>query len=127
MMFLSGVEYDGAGGVSYHVSRDFARRRRARVPSGNPRELFAVERLVAEGLRRAVARASSMRSKVSSGDSRSSEGSRSYSRVVQSSIARSGTRSNSRVLFVARVAPRLAAWAAMRVSSAPIGVPFLSR
>ena len=34
-----------------------------------------------------------------------------------------GTRSNSRVLLVTSVAPRLRAWAAMSVSSAPMGAP----
>ncbi|AHY48398.1 Replication initiator protein A (plasmid) [Rubrobacter radiotolerans] len=54
--FLSRVEYSEEGGVYYHVSQDFARRQKARELSGNPRELFAIERLMAEGLRGDVAR-----------------------------------------------------------------------
>ena len=47
--------------------------------------------------------------------------------AVQSSIWRPDTRSNSRVLLVTSVAPRLRAWAAMRVSSGPMGMPRSSR
>ncbi len=46
---------------------------------------------------------------------------------VQSSTSRSGTRSNSRVLLVTSVTPMPTAWAAIRVSSGPIGVPAFSR
>ncbi len=46
---------------------------------------------------------------------------------VQSSTSRSGTRRNSRVLLVTSVTPMLTAWAAIRVSSGPIGVPAFSR
>ncbi len=46
--FLSGVEYEGRTGVVYRVSRDFARRQKARELSGDPKEMFAIERLIRE-------------------------------------------------------------------------------
>jgi hypothetical protein len=46
--FLSGVEYEGKTEVTYKVSRDFARRQRARELSGDPKEIFAIERLISE-------------------------------------------------------------------------------
>jgi hypothetical protein len=46
---------------------------------------------------------------------------------LQSSTSRSGTRRNSRVLLVTSVTPMLTAWAAIRVSSGPIGVPAFSK
>jgi plasmid replication initiation protein len=54
--FLSGIEYEGKTGVLYQVSREFARRQKARELAGDPGELFAIERLVSEGLRGDVAR-----------------------------------------------------------------------
>jgi len=48
-------------------------------------------------------------------------------RSSQFSSLRSGTRSNSRVLSVTRTASRNSAYAAMRKSMAPIGVPFSFR
>jgi hypothetical protein len=46
--FLSGVEYEGKTEVIYKVSRDFARRQKARELSGDPKEIFAIERLIRE-------------------------------------------------------------------------------
>ncbi|MBD0354180.1 MAG: replication initiator protein A [Rubrobacteraceae bacterium] len=46
--FLSGVEYEGKTEVVYKVSRDFARRQKARALSGDPKEIFAIERLIRE-------------------------------------------------------------------------------
>src|SRR3712207_2769348 len=46
--FLSGVEYEGGTGVVYRVSRGFARRQKARELSGDPKEMFAIERLIRE-------------------------------------------------------------------------------
>jgi hypothetical protein len=46
---------------------------------------------------------------------------------LQSSTCSPRTRWNSLPLLVIKVAPRLSAWAAIRVSRAPIGVPELSR
>ena len=46
--FLSSVEYEGRTGVVYRVSRDFARRQKARELSGDPKEMFAIERLIRE-------------------------------------------------------------------------------
>ena len=54
--FLSAVDYEGKIAVSYRISLEFARRQRARELSGDPGELFAIERLVSEGLRGDVAR-----------------------------------------------------------------------
>jgi Replication initiator protein A len=54
--FLSGVDYEGKIAVSYFISPEFARRQKARELSGDPEELFAIERLVSEGLRGDVAR-----------------------------------------------------------------------
>ncbi len=54
--FLSGIEYEEKTGVVYRISREFARRQKARELSGDPGELFAIERLVSEGLRGDVAR-----------------------------------------------------------------------
>jgi Replication initiator protein A len=54
--FLSGVDYEGKIAVSYCISPEFARRQKARELSGDPEELFAIERLVSEGLRGDVAR-----------------------------------------------------------------------
>ncbi|HZB83710.1 MAG TPA: replication initiator protein A [Rubrobacteraceae bacterium] len=54
--FLSSVSYEGRTGVSYQISPEFASRQKARELSGDPRELFAIERLVSEGLRGDVAR-----------------------------------------------------------------------
>jgi hypothetical protein len=54
--FLSGVLCEGKTAVSYRISPEFARRQKARELSGDPGELFAIERLVAEGLRGDVAR-----------------------------------------------------------------------
>ena len=46
--FLSGVEYEGRTRVVYRVSRGFARRQKARELSGDPKEMFAIERLIRE-------------------------------------------------------------------------------
>ena len=46
--FLSGVEYEGKTEVLYKVSREFARRQKARELSGDPKEIFAIERLIRE-------------------------------------------------------------------------------
>jgi Replication initiator protein A len=54
--FLAGVGYAGKTEVSYQISPVFARRQKARELSGGPGELFAIERLVSEGLRGDVAR-----------------------------------------------------------------------
>jgi len=54
--FLEGVTYGGKPDVSYEISPEFARRQKARELSGDPGELFAIERLVSEGLRGDVAR-----------------------------------------------------------------------
>jgi hypothetical protein len=54
--FLSRVSYEGKTDVSYQISPEFARRQKARELSGDPGELFAIERLVSEGLRGDVAR-----------------------------------------------------------------------
>lgn len=54
--FLSGVSYESKTDVSYRISPEFARRQKARELSGDPRELFAIKRLVSEGLRGDVAR-----------------------------------------------------------------------
>lgn len=54
--FLSGVAYEDKTNVSYRISPEFARRQKARELSGDPGELFAIERLVSEGLRGDVAR-----------------------------------------------------------------------
>ena len=54
--FLAGVLHEGKVDVSYRISPEFARRQKARELSGEPGELFAIERLVSEGLRGDVAR-----------------------------------------------------------------------
>jgi Replication initiator protein A len=54
--FLAKVSYEGKTDVSYEISSEFARRQKARELSGDPGELFAIERLVSEGLRGDVAR-----------------------------------------------------------------------
>jgi plasmid replication initiation protein len=54
--FLADVLYEGKTDVSYEISSEFARRQKARELSGDPGELFAIERLVSEGLRGDVAR-----------------------------------------------------------------------
>ena len=54
--FLSGVEYEGDDGVLYRVSQAFARRQKALELSGTPQEMFAIERLMREGVRGDTAR-----------------------------------------------------------------------
>ncbi len=54
--FLSKVEYAGKSEVTYRVSRDFARKQKARELSGSPEEMFAIERLIREGVRGNTAR-----------------------------------------------------------------------
>lgn len=54
--FLSGVDYEGRSGLTYRVSRDFAQRQKARELSGSPEEMFAIERLMRQGVRGNVAR-----------------------------------------------------------------------
>jgi plasmid replication initiation protein len=54
--FLSGVEYEGDSGVLYRISQAFARRQKALELSGTPQEMFAIERLMREGVRGDTAR-----------------------------------------------------------------------
>jgi plasmid replication initiation protein len=54
--FLSRVEYEGNAGVLYRVSQAFARRQKALELSGTPQEMFAIERLMREGVRGDTAR-----------------------------------------------------------------------
>jgi plasmid replication initiation protein len=58
--FLSGVEYggkwEGATGLLYRISPLFARRQKALELSGTPQEMFAIERLMREGVRGDTAR-----------------------------------------------------------------------
>src|SRR5215203_1295415 len=59
--FLSGVEYSeheegNATGVLYRISHLFARRQKALELSGTPQEMFAIERLMREGVRGDTAR-----------------------------------------------------------------------
>jgi len=54
--FFSGVAYEGKTGVLYSISHEFARRQKARELSGDPQEIFAIERLIREGLHGDVAR-----------------------------------------------------------------------
>ncbi len=54
--FLSGVEYEGNSGVLYRISQAFARRQKALELSGTPQEMFAIERLMREGVRGDTAR-----------------------------------------------------------------------
>jgi hypothetical protein len=54
--FLSGVEYEGKTGVAYRITPEFARRQKARELSGDPQEIFAIDRLIREGLHGDVAR-----------------------------------------------------------------------
>jgi plasmid replication initiation protein len=54
--FLSGVEYEGSNGVLYRISSVFARRQKALELSGTPQEMFAIERLMREGVRGDTAR-----------------------------------------------------------------------
>jgi replication initiator protein A/DnaA-like protein len=54
--FLSGIEYEGKTDVLYRISQEFARRQKARELSGDPQEIFAIERLIQEGLHGEVAR-----------------------------------------------------------------------
>ena len=54
--FLATVRYAAKTDVSYQISPEFARRQKARELSGDPGELFAIERLVSEGLRGDIAR-----------------------------------------------------------------------
>jgi hypothetical protein len=54
--FLSGVEYEDNTGVLYRISSVFARRQKALELSGTPQEMFAIERLMREGVRGDTAR-----------------------------------------------------------------------
>lgn len=54
--FLSGVEYGEGAGVLYCISPTFARRQKALELSGTPQEMFAIERLMREGVRGDTAR-----------------------------------------------------------------------
>ena len=59
--FLSGVEYEeheeeNTTSVLYHISPLFARRQKALELSGTPQEMFAIERLMREGVRGDTAR-----------------------------------------------------------------------
>lgn len=54
--FLSGVEYGEGAGVLYRISPAFARRQKALELSGTPQEMFAIERLMREGVRGDTAR-----------------------------------------------------------------------
>jgi hypothetical protein len=54
--FLSGVEYGDNTGLLYRISPTFARRQKALELSGTPQEMFAIERLMREGVRGDTAR-----------------------------------------------------------------------
>jgi hypothetical protein len=54
--FLSGVEHEEGAGVLYRISPAFARRQKALELSGTPQEMFAIERLMREGVRGDTAR-----------------------------------------------------------------------
>lgn len=54
--FLSEVEYADRSGVTYKVSKEFAQKQKARELSGSPEEMFAIERLIREGVRGNTAR-----------------------------------------------------------------------
>ncbi len=54
--FLSAVEHSGKTGLLYRVSAPFARRQKALELSGTPQEMFAIERLMREGVRGDTAR-----------------------------------------------------------------------
>ena len=54
--FLSGVEHGEGAGVLYRISPAFARRQKALELSGTPQEMFAIERLMREGVRGDTAR-----------------------------------------------------------------------
>lgn len=54
--FLSGVYYFGKSGVTYKVSKEFSQKQKARELSGSPEEMFAIERLIREGVRGNIAR-----------------------------------------------------------------------
>jgi hypothetical protein len=54
--FLSGIEYGEGAGVHYRISPTFARRQKALELSGTPQEMFAIERLMREGVRGDTAR-----------------------------------------------------------------------
>jgi hypothetical protein len=54
--FLSAVEYEGNAGMLYRISSVFARRQKALELSGTPQEMFAIERLMREGVRGDTAR-----------------------------------------------------------------------
>ena len=54
--FLSGVEYGENHGVLYRISPAFVRRQKALELSGTPQEMFAIERLMREGVRGDTAR-----------------------------------------------------------------------
>jgi hypothetical protein len=54
--FLSGVEYGDNTGLLYRIPPTFARRQKALELSGTPQEMFAIERLMREGVRGDTAR-----------------------------------------------------------------------
>ena len=54
--FLSGIEYGEGASVHYRISPTFARRQKALELSGTPQEMFAIERLMREGVRGDTAR-----------------------------------------------------------------------
>ncbi len=54
--FLAGVEYESNAGMVYRISQTFARRQKALELSGTPQEMFAIERLMREGVRGDTAR-----------------------------------------------------------------------
>jgi hypothetical protein len=54
--FLSAAEHSGKVGLLYRVSPTFARRQKALELSGTPQEMFAIERLIREGVRGDTAR-----------------------------------------------------------------------
>ena len=54
--FLSGIEYGEGADVLYRISPTFARRQKALELSGTPQEMFAIERLMREGVRGDTAR-----------------------------------------------------------------------
>jgi hypothetical protein len=55
--FLCGVNYEAKTEVVYKVSQEFARRQKARELSGDPKEIFAIERLIRERIGGDAARA----------------------------------------------------------------------
>lgn len=49
--FLSDVKYSGKSEVTYKIAKEFSQKQKARELSGSPEEMFAIERLIREGVR----------------------------------------------------------------------------